>query len=138
MNRRTIGIVVLLAVVAFYALGTGFDFIFRFLYVLVLLLGIGFSWAWLNLRGIDLSVTRDAHRGRVGGYLVGRVSITNRTMLPKSWLEVVEASGPSANTSGRGVALVREQVRIWRVETYLAKRGVYRSGQVRVVSQDPF
>ena len=128
----------LMVVVAFYALGTGFDFFFRFLYALLLLTGIGFSWAWLNLRGIELSVTRDAHRGRVGGYLVGQVSITNRTMLPKSWLEVVEATGPSASTSGRGLALVREQVRIWRVETYLAKRGVYRSGQVRVVSQDPF
>lgn len=129
---------VLLVVVAFYALGTGFDFFFRFLYVLLLLIGIGFSWAWLNLRGIDLTVTRETSRGRVGGYLVGQVSITNRTMLPKSWLEVVEATGPSANTSGRGLALVRDQVRIWRVETYLAKRGVYRSGQVRVVSQDPF
>ena len=128
----------LLAVVAFYALGTGFDFFFRFLYVLLLLIGIGFTWAWLNLRGIDLSVTRDANRGRVGGYLVGRVSITNRTIMPKSWLEVVEATGPSANTGGRGLALVREQVRVWRVETYLAKRGVYRSGQVHVVSQDPF
>ena len=138
MNRRTIGMLALLVVVAFYAFGTGFEFFFRFLYVLLLLIGIGFSWAWLNLRGIKLVVTRDANRGRVGGYLVGQVSITNRTMLPKSWLEVVEATGPSANISGRGLALVREQVRIWRVETYLAKRGVYPSGQVRVVSQDPF
>jgi len=138
MNRRTVGILALLVVVAFYALGTGFDFFFRFLYALILLIGIGFSWAWLNLRGIDLSVTRDANRGRVGGYLEGQVSITNRTMLPKSWLEVVEATGPSANTSGRGLALVCEQARAWRIQTYLAKRGVYRSGQVRVVSQDPF
>ena len=138
MNRRTIGILVLLAVVAFYALGTGFDFFFRFLYVLILVIGIGYSWAWLNLHGIELTVTRDANRGRVGGYLVGHVSITNRSMLPKSWLEVVEATGPAANTGGRGLALVGEQVRTWRVETYLAKRGVYRSGQVRLVSQDPF
>ena len=94
----------LMAVVAFYALGTGFDFFFRFLYALLLLTGIGFSWAWLNLRGIELSVTRDANRGRVGGYLKGRVTIINRTNLPKSWLEVVEATGPSANTSGRGLA----------------------------------
>ena len=128
----------LMAVVAFYALGTGFDFFFRFLYALLLLTGIGFSWAWLNLRGIELSVTRDANRGRVGGYLKGRVTIINRTNLPKSWLEVVEATGPSAKTSGRGLALVRDQMRIWRIETYLAKRGVYRSGQVRLVSQDPF
>jgi uncharacterized protein (DUF58 family) len=130
--------VTLLLVVGFYAFGTGFDFFFRFLYVLLLVSAIGFIWAWLNLRGIDLSITRDANRGRVGGYLSGQVSIVNRTRLPKSWLEVAEATGPSANTSGRGLALMKEQVRSWRIQTYLAKRGVYRSGQVRLVSQDPF
>ncbi|MEE8466566.1 MAG: DUF58 domain-containing protein [Dehalococcoidia bacterium] len=138
MNRRFIGMAALLLVVAFYAFGTGFDFFFRFLYVLLLVSGIGFVWAWLNLRGIDLSVTRDANRGQVGGYLAGEVSIVNRTRLPKSWLEVAEATGPSANSSGRGLALVREQVRTWRISTYLSKRGVFRSGQVRLVSQDPF
>ena len=138
MNRRFIGMVVLLLVVGFYALGTGFDFFFRFLYVLLLVTGIGFLWAWLNLRGIDLKVTRDANRGQVGGYLAGQVSIVNHTRMPKSWLEVAEATGPSADASGRGLALVREQVRSWRIRTYLAKRGVYRSGIVKLVSHDPF
>ena len=138
MNRRFIGMVALLLVVGFYALGTGFDFFFRFLYVLLLVAGIGFVWAWLNLRGIDLQVTRDANRGQVGGYLAGQVSIINHTKSPKSWLEVAEATGPSANTSGRGLALVQEQVRSWRINTYLTKRGVYRSGLVRLISQDPF
>ena len=128
MNRRFIGMVLLLIVVGFYALGTGFDFFFRFLYVLLLVTVIGFVWAWLNLRGIDLRVTRDTNRGQVGGYLAGQVSIVNHTRMPKSWLEVAEATGPSANTSGRGLALVREQVRSWRIRTYLAKRGVFRSG----------
>ena len=117
MNRRTIGMLALMVVVAFYALGTGFDFFFRFLYVLLLLAGIGFSWAWLNLRGIELSVTRDANRGQVGGYLVGHVSIINRTRLPKSWLEVVEATGPSANVSGWG----------WRWSGSRCGVGVYRT-----------
>ena len=138
MNKRFIGMVVLLLVVGFYALGTGFDFFFRFLYVLLLISGIGFVWAWLNLRGIDLRVTRDANRGQVGGYLAGQVSIVNHTRMPKSWLEVAEATGPSADSSGRGLALVREQVRSWRISTYLAKRGMYHSGIVKLVSQDPF
>ena len=138
MNKRFIGMVVLLLVVGFYALGTGFDFFFRFLYVLLLVSGIGFVWAWLNLRGIDLRVTRDANRGQVGGYLAGQVSIVNHTWMPKSWLEVAEATGPSADSSGRGLALVREQVRSWRISTYLAKRGMYHSGIVKLVSQDPF
>ena len=138
MNKRFIGMVVLLLVVGFYALGTGFDFFFRFLYVLLLVSGIGFVWAWLNLRGIDLRVTRDANRGQVGGYLAGQVSIVNHTRMPKSWLEVAEATGPSADSSGRGLALVREQVRSWRISTYLAKRGMYHSGIVKLISQDPF
>ena len=138
MNKRFIGMVVLLLVVGFYALGTGFDFFFRFLYVLLLVSGIGFVWAWLNLRGIDLRVTRDANRGQVGGYLAGQVSIVNHTRMPKSWLEVAESTGPSADSSGRGLALVREQVRSWRISTYLAKRGMYHSGIVKLVSRDPF
>ena len=138
INRRCIGMMALLLVIGFYAFGTGFEFFFRFLYVLLLVTSTGFVWAWLNLRGIDLSVTRDVNRGRVGGYLNGQVSIINRTKMPKSWLEVAEATGPSANTSGRGLALIRDQVRTWRIRTYLSKRGVYRSGQVRLVSQDPF
>ena len=99
MNRRFIGMVVLLLVVGFYALGTGFDFFFRFLYVLLLVTGIGFLWAWLNLRGIDLKVTRDANRGQVGGYLAGQVSIVNHTRMPKSWLEVAEATRSEEHTS---------------------------------------
>ena len=138
MNRRFFGIVLLLLVVGFYAFGTGFDFFFRLLYVLLLVIGIGFVWAWLNLRGIALEVTRDASRGQVGGYLLGQVSIVNHTILPKSWLEVAEATGPSADISGRGLALMRQQTRSWRIQTYLAKRGVYHSRQIRLISQDPF
>ena len=86
------GILVLLAVVAFYAFGTGFSFFYRFLCALLLLLSLGLIWAWVNLLGIDVRLTRTATRGQVGGYLEGRVYITNRTRLPKSWLEVVEYS----------------------------------------------
>ena len=125
-------------VVAFYALGTGFPFFYRFLYVLLLVVGIGFSWAWLSLRGIDVSVLRTAHRGRVGEYLEGEVTITNLNWLPKSWLEVAEATGPSAAGSGRGLSLLKNQARSWKIRTYLTKRGVYRGGNVQVVSQDPF
>ena len=138
MSRRFIGVGALLLVVAFYAFGTGFDFFFRFFYVLSLVTGIGFVWAWLNLCGIELNVTRDSNRGRVGDYLIGQVSIVNRTKMPKSWLEVAEATSPSASTSSRGLALTREQVRTWRIQTYLTKRGVYQSGNVTLVSQDPF
>ncbi len=138
MNKRTVGILILLAVVAFYAFGTGFTFFYRFLYALLLLLSIGLIWAWINLRGIEVQLTRTSNRGQVGGYLEGRVRIINRLRVPKSWLEVVEYSDLPGHPGGRGIALVRDQTRAWRTETYLSRRGVYQTGQIEVVSQDPF
>ncbi|MAF39797.1 MAG: hypothetical protein CL696_13115 [Chloroflexi bacterium] len=138
MSKRSIGILLLLGFVAFYAFGTGFTFFYRFLYVLLLLLSVGLTWAWLNLRGLDVQLSRFATRGQVGGYLEGRIRVLNRIRLPKSWLEVAEISDLPGHMAGRGVAMVRDQSRTWKTETYLSRRGVYQTGQVMVTSQDPF
>ena len=92
MSKRTIGILVLLAIVTFYTLGTGFPFFYRFLYVIALVLGFGGLWAWINLQGLEVRLTRLAHRGQVGGYLEGQVQVVNRFRFPKSWLEVREVT----------------------------------------------
>ena len=138
MSKRSIGILVLLLVVAFYALGTGFEFFYRFLYVLLLLLGVGLFWAWIGLRGLEVQLTRSGTRGQVGENLEGRIQIINQTKVPKSWLEVVEVSDLPGHIPGRALALVRDQVRAWRTQTFLSRRGLYHIGQVEVTSQDPF
>lgn len=138
LSKRKIGITILLLVVTFYTFATGFDFFFRFLYVLLLVLGIGLGWAWLNLRGLEVRLTRLSTRGQVGGYLDGQIQIFNRNRLPKSWLEVTEVSDLPGYSGGRGVGLVRDQSRTWRVATYLSRRGIYKTGQLEVTSQDPF
>lgn len=138
LNRRAWGIGALLLLALFYALGTGFPFFFQFLYALALLLLVGAAWAWLNLRGLEVSVSHSADRGHVGGYLTARVSIHNRHWLPKSWLEVADATGIAAASGGRGLSLKRGQPRAWQLQTYLARRGVFHTGRVRVLSRDPF
>lgn len=137
-NKRTIGLLILFLVVVFYAIGTGFPFFYRLLYVVLFLMLLGAGWAWLSLRGLEVRVSRAGDRGQVGGYLEGRVTVTNRNRLPKSWLEVTEADGASPQPGGRGLSLDRSQSRSWRIDTYLARRGLFQGGQVRVVSQDPF
>ena len=137
-NKRTIGLLVLFLVVLFYAIGTGFPFFYRLLYVVLFLIAIGSGWAWLSLRGLAVRVSRTGDRGQVGGYLEGQVTIVNHTWLPKSWLEVTEVAGSSLEPGGRGLSLDRRQVRSWRIDTFLARRGLFEGGQVRVVSQDPF
>ena len=138
MNGRTLGVGILLAVVGFYTFGTGFTFFFNFFYALLLLLGLGWFWAWINLQGLDVKLRRTGTRGQVGGYLEAWIDILNRSRLPKSWLEVAEVTDLPVESAGRGVALVRAQSRHWKIETYLTRRGVFHTGQVKVISQDPF
>ena len=138
MSKRSIGILILLAVIGFYAFGTGFHFFYRFFYSLVLILAMGAGWSWLGLKGIDVQLLRTSSRGQVGAYMEGRVRLTNRIRLPKSWLEVVEVTDLPDPSSGRGLAMVRDQVRAWRTETYLSRRGVFTTGQIEITSQDPF
>lgn len=124
--------------VGFYTFGTGFTFFFHFFYALLLLLGLGWLWAWVNLQGLDVKLRRIGTRGQVGGYLEAWIDIVNRSRLPKSWLEVAEVTDLPVESAGRGVALVRAQSRNWKIETYLNRRGLFHTGQVRVISQDPF
>ena len=138
VNRRTLVLLALLVVPLFYAVGTGFDFLYTLLYAVLILFALGAAWAWVNLRGLEIRVTRSGDRGQVGAYLEGRVTVTNRTMIPKSWLEVAELAGSSPEPGGRGLSLDRRQTRAWRIDTYLAKRGLFEGGHMRVVSQDPF
>ena len=74
----------------------------------------------------------------MGGYLDGQIQVVNRFRFPKSWLEVREVTDIPGYTTGRGIAMVRDQSRSWRIETYLARRGVFNTGIVEVTSQDPF
>ena len=138
VNRRTFVLLALLVVPLFYAVGTGFDFLYTLLYAVLILFVVGAVWAWVNLRGLEIRVTRSGDRGQVGSFLEGRVTVTNRTMIPKSWLEVAELAGSSPEPGGRGLSLDRRQTRGWRIDTYLSKRGLFEGGHVRVVSQDPF
>ena len=138
VNRRALILLVLLVVPLFYAVGTGFDFLYTLLYAILLLFAVGALWAWLNLRGLEIRVSRSGDRGQVGGYLEGRITVVNRTVIPKSWLEVTELVNDVPEPGGRGLSLDRRETRGWRIETYLARRGLFEGGHVRVTSQDPF
>ena len=138
LTKKKIGIVIFLALLLFYSLGTGFPFFYRFLFATILLLLIGFAWAWLNLRGLEINLDRRATRGQVGDYLDGHIQVINRNRIHKSWLEVKEITDLPGYASGRGIALVKDQRRNWRTQTYLSKRGIYTSRQIEVTSQDPF
>ena len=136
-HRRKILFGLLILAVLFYALGTGFPFFYRLLFTLVALVCIGYGWAWFNLRGLEVRLFRLGTRGHIGEYLDGQIQLVNRTRMPKSWLEIVEDTD-LPQPGGRTVSLVKGQLRSFRIATYLSRRGVYRTGRLRVTARDPF
>ncbi len=136
-HRRKILFGLLVLTVLFYALGTGFPFFYRLLFTLVALICIGYAWAWFNLRGLDVRLFRLGTRGHIGEYLDGQIQLVNHTRMPKSWLEIVEDTD-LPQPGGRTVTLVKGQLRSFRIATYLSRRGIYRTGRLRVTARDPF
>ncbi len=136
-HRRKILFGLLILAVLFYALGTGFPFFYRLLFTLIALLAIGYGWAWLNLRGLEVRLFRVGTRGHIGEYLDGQVQLVNHTRMPKSWLEIAEDTD-LPQPGGRTVALIKGQLRSFRIATYLSRRGVYRTGRLRVTARDPY
>ena len=136
-HRRKILFGLLILAVLFYATGTGFPFFYRLLFTLIALVTIGYGWAWLNLRGLEVRLFRVGTRGHIGEYLDGQIQLVNHTRLPKSWLEIVEDTDLPF-PGGRTVSLIKGQLRSFRIATYLSRRGVYRTGRLRITARDPF
>ena len=138
VTKRKLWVSILIGLMIFYSLGTGFAFFFRLLYAIFITIGIGLVWAWFNLKGLEIHLNRTIWHGHVGDFLGGELQIVNHYRLPKSWISVKEISTIPGYTSGRAIGLVKNQRRSWLIEHQLAVRGKYLCGEIEVISQDPF
>ena len=117
---------------------TGFGLFFRLIYILALTAALAFAWAWFATRGLEVSAERRTKRARVGDDIEERVTVRNRSALPKSALEVEDATDMPGYRNGRAVSLPSRSFRSWRSLAPARKRGVYKLGPVRVSGSDPF
>jgi len=133
-------VVVFLALTAAWllALASGFWLFFRLAYVLSALVPLSLLWAWANLRGLEVSVRRYAQRVQVGENASERISVTNRSPLPKLWLEVEDPSDLPGYRVKAVIALGGRGHRSWRMGAPCLKRGLYTVGPLTVRSGDPF
>ncbi len=138
MTKRKLWVSILISVMIFYSLGTGFAFFFRLLYAVLITISIGLVWAWFNLKGLEIRLNRNVWHGYVGDSLTGELQIINHFRLPKSWISVKEISTIPGYTSGRAIGLVQNQRRSWLIDHQLLVRGKYLCGEIEVTSQDPF
>ena len=120
------------------ALASGFWFFFRLAYVLSALVPLSLLWAWANMRGLEVSVRRYAQRVQVGEDASERVSVANRSVFPKLWLEVEDPSDLPGYRVKAVVSLSARGRRSWRMGGPCLRRGLYTIGPLTVRSGDPF
>ncbi|MDP6302200.1 MAG: DUF58 domain-containing protein [SAR202 cluster bacterium] len=119
-------------------MATGFGLFFRLAYILGLTTILSFVWSWLNVRRLKVTVDRRSQRVRVGDEVEERLTIRNRSKVPKQLLEVEDLSDIPGYSNGRAVTLTAGGFRSWLSLAPARKRGIYTLGPVRVSNTDAF
>ncbi len=138
MRRNSLVALVVWVISLVAALSTGRDLLFNTLYLISIVLVASFAWAWLNINRVGLSRYTRARRSQVGRLAEEQFELTNRSRLPKLWLEVRDHSTLPGHYPSRVVASLGGRKKYaWYVRTPCYRRGRYLLGPLTVRSGDP-
>jgi uncharacterized protein (DUF58 family) len=139
VTNRTLTVVLLMALVSSaIAISTGFWLTWRMVYVAIAGVPVAYGWSRLNLMGIEVIPERSTDRLQVGAQFDERITVRNRSWLPKVWLEVEDRSEMPGHVSRRVITVGARGSKTWRVRSTIQRRGLYSVGPVEVTTGDPF
>jgi uncharacterized protein (DUF58 family) len=137
-NRRN-AIYALLIASLVLGLLTGRAFFFNLAYLFGGLLGFSLLWAWLSVQWIGVSRRTRSTRAQVGHVLEEYFTVTNRSILPRLWLEVRDHSTLANHRASHVVPLMGGRSSYsWKVQTPCQVRGEFQLGPMTFISGDPF
>ena len=119
-------------------MSTGFGLFYRLLYILGATAILTLVFNWLSLLSLEIKVERRSRRVRVGEEVTERVSVRNRSSIPKPVLEVEDVTDLPEYPSGAAIGLASRARRSWLTSSPARARGVYTMGPVKVANTDVF
>jgi len=130
--------IVAIVLIALIAQASRLRLLFVLDYVLVGVLVFSFVWARLSLYWLEVQRRGSSERSQVGQFFEETITIRNRSILPRLWLEISDTS----ELPGHRLTCVQSlrplgQVE-WQARTYCNLRGRYRLGPVTITAGDPF
>lgn len=110
----------------------------------ILLVGLGglwlisFIWAW-NLAA-HITILREMRYGwvQVGDILEERFTLTNRSWLPATWVEVDDHSTLPGYDASLATGVEGSGTNQWRKKGTCSQRGLYQLGDTSICTGDPF
>ncbi len=131
-------VVVLILVLGFFALSSGWKVLYVLTYVLVSLFVLSWFWAHYSLRQLGFRRTAVSGRVQVGEVFDERLVLENRSVFPKLWVQIADGSTLPDHRAGYVASMGGRKRASWRARSTCRRRGRFRLGPVSASSGDPF
>lgn len=130
-------VLVLTILVGTLAMLSGQSVLYHLTDVLAATVVICFLWGFLSVRGLRLTRTIRADRASVGQVIEQRLELRASLPIPRIWLEVVDEGTVPGYHAGRVLDLGLGGRRVWNLDVYCPRRGVYQLGPTTIGGADP-
>ncbi|HZS78220.1 MAG TPA: DUF58 domain-containing protein [Ktedonobacteraceae bacterium] len=130
--------ILLVLVLAFFAISSGWHVLYLLTYVLLTLLILSWLWARYSLRKMIFRRTASSGRVQVGEIFEERLMLDNVSVLPKLWVQIADGSTLPGHRAGYVASMGGRKRATWRARTLCKQRGRFQLGPVTATSGDPF
>src|SRR5579883_1386065 len=128
----------LVVILAFFAISSGWHVLYVLTYVMLLLFLLSWFWARYSLHNMIFRRASIATRVQVGEIFDERLMLDNVSVLPKLWVQIADGSTLPGHRAGYVASMGGRKRATWRARTICKQRGRYQLGPVSATSGDPF
>jgi uncharacterized protein (DUF58 family) len=131
-------VILLIIVLAFFAVSSGWRVLYLLTYVLLTLFILSWFWTRYSLRKMVFRRTASVGRVQVGETFDERLMLDNISVLPKLWVQIADSSTLPGHRAGYVASMGGRKRATWRARTVCRQRGRFQLGPVTATSGDPF
>src|SRR6266536_3585693 len=130
--------VLLIIILAFFAISSGWKVLYILTYVLLILFVLSWLWARYSLRKLICRRATTGGRVQVGEIFDERLMLDNLSVLPELWVQVADGSTLPGHRAGYVASMSGRKRAMWRARSVCRQRGRFQLGPVTATSGDPF
>src|SRR6266516_3682641 len=130
--------IILIIVLAFLAISSGWRVLYLLTYVLLTLVILSWFWTRYSLRKMAFRRTASVGRVQVGETFDERLMLDNISVMPKLWVQIADGSTLPGHRAGYVASMGGRKRATWRARTLCRQRGRFQLGPVTATSGDPF
>ncbi len=128
----------LILVLAFLSVSSGWKVLYVLTYVLTILFVLSWLWARYSLRKMIFRRAVTSGRIQVGEVFDERLMLDNLSILPKLWVQIADGSNLPGHRAGYVASMGGRKRAMWRARSICKQRGRFQLGPVTATSGDPF